>query len=748
MKYWLVLFLFVGQGGFGVFGQKYNLTYFDLNRTQDTVYMANMVRLAHQNLGEVKAAPPGLRKDSTVLRIYNYLGSLYRESKNHKDSTMIYGGMMQEYAQKCGNIEFEVKGLFQQSHYYRNFRLDLQEALRINLKAQNIIESAGQDPQVLWRVYLHLGDIYVQVREYDKALDYYRNAAELIKKGTGISTIATEAHKLSIVQGIANIYTFQKQYDLAEKYFNLAIEMLQNSPILSNGGYIYNDFSLFYSRQKKYEEAVKYAEKAEVIWKKMEKVENLAITQASLALAHAPLGHLDVAEKYAETVVQNPRAGADATKYALMALYEVAQRRENWKSALNYFEKYITVRDSAAKRLEKDQFLKIQNRFELEKMAMQNQQNRELQARELANVVQQNEFDKLKTAADYENYLAQAERGKLRQQLETQILREAYSDQEKIIFQNETRQEKIINKLKIKELEQIRDNQRMTRNFLISTVVLFIILGAGLMWYNRKLMLKNLDLAAKNEVIKQATRRIQLTEIAALRAQMNPHFIFNCLNSIQYFTAQNNSDKASEYLGKFSKLIRLVLENSRSEKVTLRNEIETLKLYMDMEAMRFGNKVSYQVNVDADLETDSVQIPPLLLQPFVENAIWHGLMHKELGGTVVINVETRLIASLPSGNASLPSGNASLRSGNATLPPPTHQILRVSITDDGVGRAKAAEYKSKSANVNKSFGMKVTAERIELINQLYNTNAKAQIFDLKDSHGNSTGTNVTIEIPI
>ncbi len=214
-------------------------------------------------------------------------------------------------------------------------------------------------------------------------------------------------------------------------------------------------------------------------------------------------------------------------------------------------------------------------------------------------------------------------------------------------------------------------------------------------------------------------QKIAETEMAALRAQMNPHFIFNCLNSIQFFTAQNDSERASEYLTKFSRLIRLVLENSKSERVTLQNELETLRLYLDMEAMRFQQKVRYEIQVSDDIDTELIQIPPLLLQPFVENAIWHGLMHKEEGGTVAVSVQQ-----------------------------PQPDRLRIEVTDNGIGRAKAAEYKSKSATKSKSFGMKMTTERIELINQLYHTQTRVQVDDLIDERGLPVGTRVLIEIPI
>ena len=160
------------------------------------------------------------------------------------------------------------------------------------------------------------------------------------------------------------------------------------------------------------------------------------------------------------------------------------------------------------------------------------------------------------------------------------------------------------------------------------------------------------------------------------------------------------------------------MENSRSERITLANELETLELYIQMEAMRFKDKVNYKLNVAEDIDTHYTEIPPLLLQPYVENAIWHGLMHKEDGGLIKVDVSMEETA------------------------------LQVVITDNGIGRAAAAALKSKSATTHKSFGLKMTSERIELFNQLYQTHTKVQIEDLTDANGQATGTKVIVEIPI
>ncbi len=250
--------------------------------------------------------------------------------------------------------------------------------------------------------------------------------------------------------------------------------------------------------------------------------------------------------------------------------------------------------------------------------------------------------------------------------------------------------------------------------------------------YNQQLQAalqqRSTELEAQNKVveaqkIKQVEtafeHKIAETEMIALRAQMNPHFIFNCLNSIKLYTLENDSQTASEYLTKFSQLIRLVLENSRSEKVTLQKELETLKLYIELEAMRFKDKVQYKINVVPHIDQQYIEIPPLLLQPYVENAIWHGLMHKPEGGNITIDISQ-----------------------------PEEYLLHIEITDDGIGREMAGQHKSKSATRQKSFGLKMTSERLDAINHIYQTKTEVQIVDLVDAEGNAAGTKVIIEIPL
>ena len=222
----------------------------------------------------------------------------------------------------------------------------------------------------------------------------------------------------------------------------------------------------------------------------------------------------------------------------------------------------------------------------------------------------------------------------------------------------------------------------------------------------------------EESIVTAFNKRIAETEMNALRAQMNPHFLFNCLNSIKLYMVQNDPQTAATYLTKFAKLIRLILNNSQSKMVVLGKELEALELYIEMEQFRFKDKFDYEVIIDPSLNLVKTEIPPLILQPYVENAIWHGLMHKENGkGKITMTVLAELDA------------------------------IKFVIEDNGIGREKASEVKSRSAVKDKSYGMKITKDRIAITNEIFQTKASVDIIDLKDQDGNATGTRVIIYLP-
>lgn len=244
---------------------------------------------------------------------------------------------------------------------------------------------------------------------------------------------------------------------------------------------------------------------------------------------------------------------------------------------------------------------------------------------------------------------------------------------------------------------------------------LLIALILGLIIYG--LYLNKVKQIREKEILKSQFK-IQLAEVEmiALRAQMNPHFLFNCLNSIKLFIVENDTQAASDYLTKFSKLIRLILQNSKSKMVLLSDELKALKLYIEMEKMRFDNQFEYRIIVAENVSPHHLEIPQLILQPFVENAIWHGLVHEDRPNLLKISIEKR-----------------------------DRKTLCI-IEDNGIGREEAHNRKRNHQFHKKSMGMAITQNRIELTRNLYQIETKVEIIDLKDENGSATGTRVVLSI--
>jgi len=204
-------------------------------------------------------------------------------------------------------------------------------------------------------------------------------------------------------------------------------------------------------------------------------------------------------------------------------------------------------------------------------------------------------------------------------------------------------------------------------------------------------------------------------QLSALRAQMNPHFIFNCINSIQRYILTNKPEEAYSYLSKFSKLIRLVLNYAEENLITLTQELEILTLYIELEQLRFEHKFRYVISIDEHVNIAEIKVPAMILQPYVENAIWHGLMN--------VKDERDKFISL------------SIKEKNS--------VLEIVIEDNGVGREKASELSSKTYQ---SRGTRINNRRIEMLNILGSGKGSVQIEDLSEN-SMATGTRVIISIP-
>lgn len=308
---------------------------------------------------------------------------------------------------------------------------------------------------------------------------------------------------------------------------------------------------------------------------------------------------------------------------------------------------------------------------------------------------------------------------------ENQVQHAAYKDSlfneesSKLIAELKARYEATVkdNEIRIKDnelqlLNQTRalqeaqiDRQLATQRYLIGGFVLFVLFA----WIALRLSAQKRKAAF--------ARRLLETEQKALRAQMNPHFIFNVLNSIQYYAGLNDMAAVETYLNKFTRLIRAILEQSRSPFIPLTQELDMLRLYLELEQMRFENKFSYTIEVDPEIDMARVRIPGMLVQPIVENAIKHGIRHKK--GEALVQVRFA----------------------------PRGTTLVCTVSDNGIGR-DAAKDLGTSANGHDPVATAIIGERMESLSALHGIQLACVTEDLLDEFGKPQGTRVSVEVPI
>ena len=250
---------------------------------------------------------------------------------------------------------------------------------------------------------------------------------------------------------------------------------------------------------------------------------------------------------------------------------------------------------------------------------------------------------------------------------------------------------------------------------------------------NHKLRLKiQQDFERDVEVLKQKVEEDRLynlklmykkelaeLKMEALRNQMNPHFIFNSLNSIKSYIIDNEKQNAIFYLNKFSKLVRKILSSSMESEVLLSDEIETAELYANIENIRFNNELDISIEIDKETNIDTIKVPSLILQPFIENSIWHGLSPKKGEKKLIIIVKKQ-----------------------------EDEFVEIQIIDNGVGLARSAEIKGKKLHKRKSVGIKITKERLINYSKRFNNKSELSINDRTNKEGESEGAIVRIKIPI
>jgi tetratricopeptide (TPR) repeat protein len=547
-------------------------------------------------------------------------------------------------------------------------------------------ERAGDSSRVAAGLY-QVGTIHTALGNYDKSLStYYRLMAIEQKDKNDYSVGYT-------LNGIATILKETGKYNDAEKVFKQALhifdtldEKRDKTDVLVNLGNLYTQTRHFEKAEQSYKEALR-------IDYQTGKQTGIALSLANMAFMFDKMGEYDSALVYHLRAL-SMREDLPSKEFLSRSLIGVGIgyfRIKNHDSAKHYFLKALPIiNEIGSKAVLRDVYKNLSEVYAAER-----------------------NFSK---AYDYQLLYSKLKDSVLNEQTASQLneLQTKYETGEK--------DKQIVLLAKEKQVQEKEAQRQGTLKKAFIGGLLLVSLLTVLLIYIFRQRFKNQQLInSKNNQIKEADFRQQMSdlEMKALRAQINPHFLFNCMNSINRMILKGETEQASAYLTKFSKLVRLILENAETKTVSLENELALLESYIQLEELRFKGKINYNISVDESIAPESTYLPAMVLQPFVENAIWHGLMHKEENenGSISIAVKEK------------------------------NDRLLCTIEDNGVGREKARELRERSVLKRKSMGMKITEDRLRLLSQ-GSSDPVIWITDLKDTMDHATGTRIEINIPI
>lgn len=624
------------------------------------------------------------------------------------------------YAQTTDSVQAWIR------HSEQSIKDDkLEESFIWAKKAFDYAQSTAE-PSLLSAAARQLGDVYRLKSTLDKAEEMLNISVRIYEKQGNLERYARSIADLArIKQGQRNFEKAIELYTKALEIYNQKLSPAEEEKHIDLKGFILERMAVILSsHQKLYDQAETYALEAYGIFERIGDKKRLEITSTSLGNIYFWKKNFPKASNYYEKAYEISKSIGYNTGRNLNNLGMIAHNMGNSEKGVTYYlaalEQYKNL---GSKELIAQTQINIGDLYNdtgnfPQAIKFTQQGIDGLVAIKTTKGILEGYETLISAYAQSNNYSKAFEVQKRYVALKDSIFYKSQSTELNELqakFETEKKNKEIL-------LLSNENTVQSKNNDLLRGALFFLILLGLILWqfytYRQKIQ-REREHIAQLRAEEAAQRQWQETELRALRSQMNPHFIFNCLNSIKSLTLKNETDKASMYITKFSRLMRQVLENSRSEWVSLHDELDTLTLYLDMEKLRFHNKFCFKLEVSPDLSTHSIKVPPMLIQPYVENAIWHGLMHKDGHGEVVVS----LIEN-------------------------DDKQLIIKVIDNGIGRKRSSELKSKSATEKKSFGLKITSERMDILNQYYKINASSTINDLYDELGNPIGTEVCLIIPI
>ncbi|MGZ3852110.1 MAG: tetratricopeptide repeat-containing sensor histidine kinase [Flavisolibacter sp.] len=544
---------------------------------------------------------------------------------------------------------------------------NVEEAIQNHLKAIKIFEEVG-DKNWCISAYNRIGNIYQGAGRRDDALKYYQLAVSVSRQ------INSKEDEAKCYIALGGVYLSKGDYPDARKYFSSAMNFFKNDQ--------YNFPDDCYSVYS----ALGWIDWGEAFFKKTPNTKESYL---------AALRNFQKALEFAK--LTKSRWYINEAYNGLAKTYRQLQDYEN---ALEYTVQQYQVKDSFFNRDVVDSMRKIRAQYEQEKQEIKDKAKQQVFLAQLNAIKLKMNEEKLKEEIAFSQEHNLRERQLSDQKMEqARSMAETRVKYEKSIALEKARRQKL-------KLEQVRNNL-----FLLAGVIVFTVLALFSILFIRQRNLK------KRAIEKAETvHRVAGLELQSLRSQLNPHFMFNSLNAIQELILLEENDKSHIYLSRFSKLLRILLDNADQAFVSLSNEVEFLRLYLDLETLRVPD-LRYFISISPDIDRENTLLPNMILQPYLENAIWHGLSYKEKDKELQVRIY---------------SDGAN---------------VNCEIEDNGVGRKKAEEFKSLFRKKHNSKGIELLNRRFKLLHEEYSSKITTATTDILK--GNEVvGTLVTITIPV
>ncbi len=583
----------------------------------------------------------------------------------------------------------------------------VEQALEQAIKNKNRINEA--------ECYTTIGNINYEVQQFDLAIDNY-NKALLI-----LSNSRNKKQELKIRKLLAKAHEANNNLDKSEAFYQESAQAAQSNSDDKELKESKTNLANIYQKQGKEEEAIEELEEVRQMDIDDGNVQEQYLTNQRLIEAYTdnkPARAIELSEE--NEVIASSNQDTIALLNTLKSKADVYKNVGNQTEQLNVLQQSLEVRkqqdDYAGQsedNLKISEVLVDQEKLNdaiayLEESIELSERTGKIDTKKKALKSLSSVYDRSgnynRALTIYKEYVKAAEESaRMREQkiLENLELMQSLAKRLQRIDMLENQKS-----LNDKTIELLEREKLVTERSIKQQRTIIIALIAGII-----LLFVAIYLVFKSSQQKRIAN--QLLALRSLRSQMNPHFIFNALNSVNSYISKSDDRSANKYLTDFSKLMRAVMENSKSDFVSLASEIQILELYLKLEHHRFKEKFDYTFEVDPDIDQENIQIPPMLIQPYIENAVWHGLRYKEEKGYLKVEMSN--------------GGN-----------------LTVLIEDNGIGRKKSMEIKTKNQLESVSTGLQNINNRLQIINQIHKTNLQVNIEDLDKE--NQTGTRVIIDI--